>query len=53
METLSSNYSAINLSIDTLEDFNLFITILDKMDKPFLDYSWKEIVGLYEDIQDA
>ena len=50
METPGHDYSKINLSIDTHEDFEIFLKLLDKMGKTFASYPWKEIVQLYEKI---
>jgi spore coat polysaccharide biosynthesis protein SpsF (cytidylyltransferase family) len=42
--------SKINLSVDTIEDFEVFLSILDKMGRPFLDYGWEEIVDIHRSI---
>ncbi len=44
----SGDYSKVNLSVDTQDDFEVFDKILGQMTRPFSDYGWKEIVGLYE-----
>jgi len=51
METESPAYARINLCVDTPDDFNLFGSILAKMNRPFLDYGWKEIVEIYKGIR--
>ena len=47
-ETSGPDYSEINLSIDTREDFETFLKLLGQMRKTYASYSWKEIVQLYE-----
>jgi len=47
IESSGADRSKINLSVDTIEDFEVFLSILDKMDRPFSDYSWEEIVDIY------
>jgi len=51
METENPAYSDINLCVDTPDDFNLFGSILTKMNRPFLDYNWKEIIEIYKGIR--
>ena len=50
IENRGCDYSAFNLSIDTPNDFKVFLKILEKMSKPFTDYSWEEIVQLYKEV---
>lgn len=42
------DYSKVNLSVDTQDDFEMFGKICEQMSRPFVDYGWKEIVDLYE-----
>ncbi|MBL7129788.1 MAG: hypothetical protein ISS45_00040 [Candidatus Omnitrophica bacterium] len=51
METETGDYSRVNLCIDIAEDLDLFNRILNKMNKPFLNYAWEEIVEIYRDIR--
>lgn len=40
------DYSSVNLCVDTAEDFDRFIGILKRMNKPVSEYHWEEIVAL-------
>lgn len=42
-----NNYSNINLSIDTIEDARKFAGIISRMDKPHWEYSFEEIIQMY------
>lgn len=44
------DYHHINLCVDTEEDFKRFTAIVDRMTKPYEDYSWEEIVQLYGEL---
>jgi spore coat polysaccharide biosynthesis protein SpsF (cytidylyltransferase family) len=50
IESGVADRSKINLSVDTIEDFEVFLSILDKMGRPFLDYGWEEIVDIHRSI---
>lgn len=50
---MDTDFSRINLCIDTQEDLDVFKRILEAMDRPFLDYSWREIAGIYKSIQEG
>ena len=43
----TADYSKVNLCVDTQEDFKHFEQILKMMKRPFLEYSWQEVVGIY------
>jgi spore coat polysaccharide biosynthesis protein SpsF (cytidylyltransferase family) len=43
----------INLAIDTSEDFEKAKKILDIMDKPHVNYGFKEIIALFDKIEDG
>ena len=45
------NYSDINLCVDTLEDFDVFTNILQKMEKPFIDYNWQDLIEIYKSVK--
>ncbi len=47
-ETDGRNYSNVNLCVDTLLDFENFVRILKQMDGLFTDYTWQQIVEIYE-----
>lgn len=44
--------SAIQLSIDTPDDLDMFKDMIKHMDKPHCEYSLDEILNLYQDIQE-
>jgi spore coat polysaccharide biosynthesis protein SpsF len=41
----------MNLAVDTVEDFRKAEKILSKMDRPFKNYSWEEIVQITQDVE--
>lgn len=41
----------MKLAVDTTEDFNKAEKILSKMDRPFRDYSWEQIVQITKDVE--
>lgn len=48
LEARNINHSKANLSIDTQGDFTRFISVLDRMTKPHVDYDWEEVVKIYK-----
>lgn len=42
------DYSDIQLSVDTLEDEQMFSAIIHRMNKPHWEYRWDELVSLYQ-----
>lgn len=44
------DYSRVQLSVDTQEDFRLFTNLLGEMKRPFEDYTWEEIDELRQNL---
>lgn len=44
--TSGGDYSKINLCVDTPEDLALLQKILDRMDRPYVEYGWREILKI-------
>ncbi len=42
------DYAAVNLCVDTMDDFELFDAMVERMDRPFADYRWPDMVRLRE-----
>ena len=49
--TSDRSYENIHLSIDTPEDMDKFMKIINKMDRPHYDYNLEEIVNIYKLVQ--
>lgn len=45
-----SDYSGIQLSVDTAQDMDIFTNVLARMDKPHWNYGWKDVLKLQEDV---
>lgn len=48
LECISGNFSHVNLSIDTKEDFCRFEALISDRSRPVCDLGWDEIVKLYK-----
>lgn len=48
LECLSGNFSHVNLSVDTKEDFNKFEELMNDRSRPVCDLGWDEIMKLYK-----
>ena len=40
------DYSGVQMSVDTAEDFSAFARIIASMTRPHIDYGWQDILGL-------
>lgn len=49
LECRSGNFSHVNLSIDTKEDFNKFEEVMSNQSRPVGDLGWDEIMKLYRE----
>ncbi len=47
----NQDYSKINFCVDTQDDFNQFLLILERMTKPYLQYSWLELVNIFKNLK--
>ncbi|MGE0268293.1 MAG: NTP transferase domain-containing protein [Candidatus Omnitrophota bacterium] len=48
LECISGNFSHVNLSIDTKEDFSRFEALINDRSRPVCDLGWDEIMKLYK-----
>ena len=48
---LESDYRNIRLCVDTKDDMNTFINIIDRIEKPPWHYSLMELIEIYEEVK--
>lgn len=53
IETGDKDYSSLDLCVDDPEDAERLAKVLEQMDRPFTDYGWRELVGLYNQQEKA
>ena len=47
------NLSSVNLCVDDRESYRSFVRVLERMERPSVEYPWREIVALWKESSDG